>query len=113
MYRILTVLIFCMFATTASAQFVGPGRAGQPITVAQVADARLGSIVAVAGNIIKRQRANYYTFRDETGEIRVEISRAVWRGREVRPETKVKLTGEVERGFFGRYLDVKAVRILK
>lgn len=112
MYRIMAVLAAMVLASPASAQFVGPSATSAPTTVQQIAEARLGSDVTLVGNIVERQRDEYYTFRDDTGEIRVEIDRRVWLGREVTPDTRVQLIGEVERGVAGRYVDVDSLEIL-
>lgn len=58
-------------------------------------------------------RENYYTFRDETGEIRVEIAPSVWQNRQVGPDTKVRLLAEVDRNLAGTvYLWVKSLTII-
>jgi uncharacterized protein YdeI (BOF family) len=49
-----------------------PGsRLGQPKA------ARLGSHVSLSGKIVAHQRENQFTFRDSSGEIRVEIAPAL------------------------------------
>lgn len=110
--RLLAVLVLGMAATGAMAQFTGPGASTAPLTVAAVKDARLGSDITLVGNIIERQRDDYYTFRDATGDIRVEIERRVWRGREVGPEQKVRITGEIDRGWRGRYIEVETLDLI-
>lgn len=110
--RMLLLLALGLGTTAAMAQFTGPNAASQVITVSQVGNARLGSDVTLEGNVIERQREDYYTFRDATGDIRVEIERRVWRDRQVGPEQKVRITGEVERGWSGRYIDVDVLEVL-
>lgn len=102
-----------LLASTASAQFTGPGATGRTSTVAQVESARPGSYVTVTGHVVAHQRADYYTFRDETGEIRVEIGASVWQGRKIGPETRVRLLAEVDRGNAGRYLWVKTLDVVE
>lgn len=101
-----------LLAGRARAQFTGPGTAAPAGTVAGVGGARLGSYVTVVGNIVNHQRGNYFTFRDTTGELRVEIEPAVWAGRPVNPDTKVRLVGEVGSTAAGRYLWVKSLDIV-
>jgi uncharacterized protein (TIGR00156 family) len=96
----------------ASAQFVGPSVQGQATTVAEAQNVRAGNYVVVTGNIVAHQRSDYFTFRDDTGEIRVEISSRVWQGREVTPETTVRLLAEVDQGRAGRYLWVKSLEVV-
>lgn len=101
-----------LIALGAHAQFTGPGVAAPASTVAQVQKARLGSYVTLSGLIVAHQREDYYTFRDASGEIRVEIEASVWQNRKVGPDTKVRLVGEVDQGRAGRYLDVKSLELV-
>lgn len=112
MPRIVLILAFALLATASVAQFVGPEATGGAQTVAEVANTRLGRYVTLDGHIVEHLREEYYTFRDDTGEIRVEIEPDVWRGREVTPETPVRILGEVDRGVFGRYVWVKTLDVL-
>ena len=113
--RSLAAVVFLVLAalTPAAAQFVGPSAQGRVATVSDVQNARLGTYVTVTGNIVDHQRRDFFTFRDATGDIRVEIDPGVWQGREVLPATTVRLLGEVDRGWAGRYLWVKSLEILK
>lgn len=106
------LFVFGLLAAHPLAQFKGPSVAGRPSTVAEARDARLGSYVTLTGQIVNHLRSDYYTFRDDTGEIRVEIGSPVWRGRAVGPDDKVRLLGEVDRGLGGRYVWVKSLDVL-
>lgn len=106
-------LALVMMATPSSAQFSGPSAQGRASTVAEAQNVRLGSYVTLTGNIVSHLRGDYFTFRDNTGEMRVEIERNVWRGRDVSPTTRVRLLGEVDRGPAGRYLWVKTLDIVR
>lgn len=108
----LALLAFGLVTSAAMAQFTGPNATLQASTVAQAKEVRLGTDVTLEGNVVERQRDDYYTFRDATGDIRVEIERDVWRGRQVGPEQKVRITGEVERGWRGRYIDVDVLDLI-
>lgn len=115
MKKRLLLISCCVIGLLAShplAQFSGPSVAGRPSTVAEARDARLGSYVTLTGNIVDHLRSDYYTFRDQTGDIRVEIATSVWRGRAVGPDDKVRLLGEVDRGVGGRYIWVKSLDLL-
>lgn len=109
---LLALPIVTGFASPALAQFSGPSQTNQPTTVQQVADARLGSYVTLSGRIVAHQGEDYYTFRDATGEMRVEIESEVWRNREVDPDTDVRLSGEVDRNRRGRYLSVDSLEVV-
>lgn len=101
-----------LMASTAMAQFTGPSAAGRPATVAAAQDVRIGTYVTLTGHIVNHQRSDYFTFRDDTGEIRVEIASNVWQGRQVGPNDKVRIMGEVDRGPGGRYIWVKTLDVL-
>jgi uncharacterized protein (TIGR00156 family) len=106
-------LLLSLIAMNAMAQFTGPSAAGQSATVGQVYQARLGSYVTVTGHIVDHLREDYFTFRDDTGEIRVEIQNSVWQNRQIGPDTKVRLLAEIDQGFAGRYLWVKSLEVVK
>lgn len=110
--RLLILVCFGLLSGGAFAQFTGPSSSASPSTVAGVADARLGSDVTLTGFVVEHQRDDYYTFRDDSGDIRVEIDRRTWGGRKVGPTDKVRITGEVERGWRGRYIDVETLEVL-
>ena len=99
-------------ATPAAAQFTGPSVAGAEVTVAQAVAARAGTYVTLVGNIVAHQREDYFTFRDASGEIRVEIDDEVFQNRPVAPETNVRLMGEVDTGRSGPYVWIKSLEIL-
>jgi len=100
--------------SVSSNQFDGPEASGQVSTVQEANRAPIGSYVTVVGNIVNHLREDYYTFGDETGEIRVEITDRVWQNRVVTPDTQVRVLAEVDRNLAGtRYLWVKALEIIK
>ena len=100
--------------SVSSCQFVGPEASRQVSTVQEANRARIGSCVAVVGNIDNHLREDYYTFGDETGEIRVEITDRVWQNRADTPGKKVRILAEVDRNLAGtRYLWVKSLEIVE
>lgn len=108
-------LVALMMALPAAAQFIGPsatGRGASVNTVAQAAEARSDTRVVLEGHIIAHQFEDYFTFKDATGTMTVEIDRRTFRGQEVTPDTKVRLEGEVERSVRGRYVDVKRLEVI-
>ena len=84
----------------------------EPVTVAEALNLPRNSWVTLSGYIIRRQRDEYYTFRDSTGEITVEIDRDVWRGLSVDASDRVVISGEVEIERRQVTVDVKAIRKL-
>ena len=113
MKKILAAFFLSAFATNASAQFVGPSKARHLTTVEQAQAARRGQDVTLEGFVVKHLRGNYYMFRDETGEMRAEIDRHLWRNRRVTSETPVRLIGEIDRDVRELYIDVDRLEILE
>jgi len=114
------VAVFATVLSAASfAQFTGPSAAGgtrasaQETTAAGIATAREGSNVTLTGNVVAHVRGDHFTFRDASGEVRVEIDDDIWRGRKIAPETRVRLVGEVDRDRRGRYVDVDALEVVQ
>lgn len=66
--------------------------------------------VTLSGYITSSNGGELYTFSDGTGEITVEIDYEDWRGLKVNPETKIILSGEVDRDFTGTKVDVDSIR---
>ena len=105
------LFLSAFFATSASAQFVGPSRYGGVTTVEEAQDGRRGQNVTLEGFVIEHLRANYYTFRDATGEIRVKIDRHLWRNRRVTTKTPLRLIGRMDREVREHYVNVSRVEI--
>jgi uncharacterized protein (TIGR00156 family) len=107
-------LVLSLLPLNAVAQFTGPSATGLKSTVEQALNARVGTYVTITGNIVNHLREDYYTFRDNTGDIRVEIQSQVWRNRDVGPDTTVRILAEVDRTWTGtRYLWVKTLEIVE
>jgi uncharacterized protein (TIGR00156 family) len=103
-----------LLSSNALAQFTGPATTGLASTVAQAQKSRINSYVTVTGNIVNHLREDYYTFRDQTGDMRVEIEEPVWKNRKVGPDTLVRLRAEVDVGLSGnRYLWVESLQIVE
>ncbi len=107
------LMALVLLSAPTLAQFTGPSVSGQASTVAQISQSRIGSYATLSGAIVAHQRGDYFTFRDASGEIRVEIESTVWKGRAVSPETKVRILAEIEQGSGGRYLWVKSLEIIE
>jgi uncharacterized protein (TIGR00156 family) len=98
-------------ADVAFTQFTETG-ASSTKTVAEAKQMRDDSKVALEGYIVKQLGPEHYTFRDDTGEIEVEIDDDEWRGQTVRPETKISIDGEVDRDSTSVSIDVDRLRII-
>jgi uncharacterized protein (TIGR00156 family) len=109
---ILASLVTSICAAPAFAQFTGPSVQGAPSSVADALNLRVGSYVTLEGNITAHLRGDYFQFSDASGQIRVEIPAATFGGRQVGPQTRVRLMGEVDQSNAGRYLWVKSLNLL-
>jgi len=96
-------LLLASTATTAIAQYAGPGaRAPTTLplatTVAEVLrDATDDRPVELTGNLVEQTGRELYLFRDDTGEITVEIdSEDFPANQQIGPDVLVKISGEVE-----------------
>lgn len=107
---LLTTALATVASFPALAQFTGPSVQGQPTTVAQLESLRPGQYVTLEGNIVAHLRSDYYTFRDASGEVRVEIPGAVFGGRRVGPAQRVRIMGELDTASWGRYVWVKSLQ---
>ena len=83
----------------------------EPIPVSQARTLPKDSWVVLSGNIINTlPGGKYYTFRDTSGEITVEIEPKVWRGLSVGVSDTVEIHGKLEIKKGQISIDVKAVR---
>ncbi|WP_308774379.1 NirD/YgiW/YdeI family stress tolerance protein [uncultured Bilophila sp.] len=124
MRYIMALLLSLILAVPALAGFEGPnastgGFAGpgpQSLTkAAQVGNALDDTPCTLEGNILERLGKNKYIFQDDSGKITVEIDNKVFGRNTVTPETRVKLTGEVDHKKQGRAneVDVRYLEIVK
>jgi len=82
----------------------------QPITVNEAKNLSHGSWVVLTGTIVSSLGKEYYTFRDTSGEITVEIERKIWRGLSVGISDRVEIHGELEIKGGRVSIEVKAVK---
>ena len=110
------LILSAAIGITAYVQAQGFVGSSAQTTVAEAQRMRDGSQVVLTGHIVRNIRSEYYLFRDNTGEIRVEIPRRVWAGISVTENDLVEIRGEVERDwyrFFRRTIDVHSIRIVR
>lgn len=106
--------ICLLLSSNVLAQFTGPTIATEVSTVEEVSFLAANTYVTVVGNIVAHIREDYYLFRDETGEIRVEIENSVWQNRAISPDTAIRLVAEVDQNSLGlRYLWIASLEILE
>ena len=102
-------------APTAPGGFQGPTAQAKVNTVAEALKAWDDTPVTLTGHIVQRlpHDDDKYLFRDATGEIMVDIDHELFMGRTVTPETKIRISGEVDKDLMERAaIDVGWLEIL-
>ncbi|MXR37294.1 NirD/YgiW/YdeI family stress tolerance protein [Neisseriaceae bacterium B2N2-7] len=101
----------------AHAEYTGPGAvlAAPATVVTAAAAARLADHAAVTleGNVVNKLSKDKYTFRDASGEIRVEIDHKYLPAENFDATSRVRLSGKVDKEISGVEVDVKSVQILR
>ncbi|WP_252271691.1 YgiW/YdeI family stress tolerance OB fold protein [Pseudomonas subflava] len=111
--RYLALLVAPLFSTAAlAAGYTGPG-AQAITTVAAAQEAVDDANVVLQGHIIKKLEDEKYEFKDSSGTITIEIDDEDLPPVAFDDKTKVKLTGEVDKGMMKREIDVDLVEVLQ
>ncbi|MGG2398092.1 NirD/YgiW/YdeI family stress tolerance protein [Pseudomonas sp. SH1-B] len=109
----LALMILPLLSTGAfAAGYTGPGATPQVTTVSAALEAADDTHVVLEGQIVKRLQDELYEFKDATGTIQVEIDDEDWPGQSVSETAKVRLTGEVDKDFNSREIDVDRVELI-
>ena len=77
--------------------FVGPQAEPKSVTVEEAKSMDDESRILIKGHIINAAGDEDYMFKDNTGTIKVEIDKDIWKGVTVKPEDNVEILGEVDR----------------
>ena len=77
--------------------FVGPQAEPKSVTVEEAKSMNDEAKILVKGHIISAVGDEDYMFKDNTGTIKVEIDKDIWKGVTVKPEDNVEILGEVDR----------------
>lgn len=106
---------FCCMVALApvQAQFVGG-----PSTVTTVKNlldnGRDDQLATLEGFLVQQVKHEKYIFRDDTGEVLVEIDDEVFMGQRVDPKTKIRIKGEFEREFMEKdKVDVHSLTVIR
>lgn len=114
MYKFASLLfigVLLGLSQNAAAQFVGDSNSIQ--TVTDLKEMKDNSWFTLEGHIVKQVREEKYLFRDQSGEVEVEIDSDKWKGRKVNPETKIRISGKVEKGWLSSMeVEVKRIEIV-
>ncbi|WP_144213058.1 YgiW/YdeI family stress tolerance OB fold protein [Shewanella donghaensis] len=90
--------------------FLGPTR-GSVDTIDKALEAKDDTPAVLTGYIVESLGDEEYRFRDDSGEMIVEIDDKNWKGIEATPETKLTLLGEIDSKWSTTNLDVDTVRL--
>lgn len=74
---------------------------------------RDNQVATVKGNIVKRMSDDKYLFKDNSGEMTVEIDNKYWGGLQVDESNVLELTGKVDKDFNSISLEVFTVKKIK
>ncbi|MDR2031850.1 MAG: NirD/YgiW/YdeI family stress tolerance protein [Azoarcus sp.] len=96
----------------AQGGFVGPSAFPEAKTVAEAKNLSDDARVTLRGNIVRMLGDEKYLFRDDTGEIIVEIDKKLWRDQTVEPKDKVEIRGEIDRDW-GASVEIEADALKK
>jgi uncharacterized protein (TIGR00156 family) len=114
MKRLLTAAVLGFTATAALAEYAGPS-AVPAMTVKQLLDTGVDDQYAtLQGRLVSHDGGKHYTFADDTGQLRVEMSpRLLPAGQPVDAKTRVEITGEFDKDFGEpAELEVEQIKIL-
>ena len=95
-----------------SGGFIGPSNVSVK-TVTVALEAKDDTQVLLTGYIVAGLGDEEYKFKDNTGEIIIEIDDQDWNGVEATPETKVVIQGEVDSGWSYTVIDVDTIKLAK
>ena len=94
---IVALLAVFAFSTNAFAGFDGPRDMPKEVTVDSISDMKDDTKVIIKGYIVEQINEEHYLFKDDTGNVEVDIEDQVFRGLNVTPETQIRLRGEVDK----------------
>ena len=96
---------------TAGGGFQGPG--AELTTVQATLNMKDDANVRLVGHIEKSLGDEKYMFKDNTGEIIVEIDNDLWQGRTVTPNDSIEINGDVDKEWGDKTkIDVDSLKML-
>lgn len=114
MTKLLTgsIILSAVLTLPAVAAYNGHGVASHATTAADAAKAKDDTPIELTGYLVKSLGDEKYLFRDQSGEVEVEIDNALWREIEVTSDTKVTLIGEVDDEWNGIEIEIDSMRLV-
>lgn len=71
-----------------------------------------GASVAFSGYLVKSLDDGSYLFRDNAGDVEVEIKNTLWRDMEISSNSQVKLIGQKEDRWQGIEIEIDSARLI-
>lgn len=111
---IISAAALLLAATSASAQYAGPGASPAIANIKEVlSSAPDNARVELVGYVTRQVGKEKYIFNDGTGEIRVEIEAEDFPKVRIDEKTKLRIGGEVEKEFLqSPEIDVDHITVL-
>ena len=114
MKKLMMMLGLSTFAATGAfaTGYSGPGAQDPISTVAAALQANDDMHVVLEGHLTQKLEDERYIFQDDTGTINVEIDDEELPAGGINEKTRVRLTGEVDKGLTSLEIDVDRVDVI-
>jgi len=112
MKQIIVFLLVLVLSVPLFADFDGPGAASRAIPVSSIRSLRDDDKVTLEGFLVKQLSEEHYLFRDDSGEIEVEIDEEDFRGIRVTETTAIRIYGEVDKDWNSLSIEVDYLELI-
>lgn len=109
MKKFIALSVLMALSSSAFAAFQGPS-VNSINTVKAALEAKDDSLVVLKGHIVQELGSELYLFRDNTGDIQIEIDNEDWMGQDVTPNDTVTIRGEVDAEWNSVKIDVDSIK---
>lgn len=82
-------------------------------SVSSIGATNINRYVVLKGHLVNQIKEDYFTFKDDSGEIMVEIYYRHFRGQTITPESQIKIHGEVGLRWNRLYVYVNHLEVMK
>ncbi|GIU14411.1 MULTISPECIES: YgiW/YdeI family stress tolerance OB fold protein [unclassified Shewanella] len=106
------IMLSAVLTLPAMAAYNGPGPASHVKAAADAAKAKDNTPVELTGYLVQSLGDEKYLFRDDSGDVEVEIDNKLLRDIEVSSDSKVKLIGEVDDEWQGIEIEIDSLRLV-
>ena len=103
-----------LIGTTLRADFIDSSKKETIITTAEAKNAADDSWVTLKGQIVKKLGGDDFLFKDETGEIKIDVSKNAWKNQDITPDMTIIISGKVDQDDYDTVeIDVKNIEIVR